>query len=666
MKRKFLSVILCLVLLVFTVAFVTACNQQEDASNDTDITNNNTGSNGDTNNGSENDQPSNEVINFEGLVFSDAIYLYDGTEHSISVVGAPDGASVTYSPSNVQSEIGVYEITATIAKENYNTVTLAATLTIIAPDEKEDPIVSVGLEFTSNGDGTCYVSGIGECEDSVLGIPEISPAGDKVIAIGESAFEDCLTINEVIIPETVVTIGESAFEYAMLLRNVVLPEGIQKIDQEAFFGCISLISITLPSTLQSVGTLAFEECFKLVEIINNSPLDLKIGARDYGYLGFYAKEIHNGATKIKKQGDYLFYTYEDTNYLIGYVGNDKNLELPKSYNEEFYDIYDCAFGCSFGVTSISVPYGVRNIGMAAFIECSDLENVIIPDSINSIGEYVFEGCYNVKYSEYSKALYIGNESNPYLALIAFKEDNNSNDSNLNILSISIGASTKIISKGVLCDHHLSITSITVDEENPSYKSIDGNLYSKDGKVIIKYANAKTETSFIIPDSVTRIEKGAFQSSQNLESISIPDSVDYIGDFAFQHCSNLVSVAIPKNVTFIPEWAFSYCVALTSFIISDNVTSIGNGAFNNCCNLVSINIPRGVTSIGDFAFSLCSKLSNVIIPESVSFIGEGAFEKCDVLKIYCEAESQPIGWSVMWNGFNCPVIFGYKAIIDKNS
>ena len=85
-------------------------------------------------------------------------------------------------------------------------------------------------------------------------------------------------------------------------------------------------------------------------------------------------------------------------------------------------------------------------------------------------------------------------------------------------------------------------SITVDENNGYYKSIGGDLYSKDATVLIQYAAGKTNTSFTIPDGVTSIGDIAFRGCLGLESIVIPDSVTSIGVCTFDDCSGLTSIS----------------------------------------------------------------------------------------------------------------------------
>ena len=95
-------------------------------------------------------------------------------------------------------------------------------------------------------------------------------------------------------------------------------------------------------------------------------------------------------------------------------------------------------------------------------------------------------------------------------------------------------------------------------------------------------------------------------------------------------------------------------------IPDSVTSIGSYAFEDCTSLTSVTIPDSITSIGSSAFYGCTSLVSVTIPNSVTSIGSSAFRDCTSLTIYCEAASEPSGWSSNWNYSNRPVILGYTG------
>ena len=85
-------------------------------------------------------------------------------------------------------------------------------------------VYSEGLEFTSNGDETCYVSGIGSCKDTGISIPPFSPEGDKVISIGYSAFYGCSSLTSVVIPDSVTSIGDDAFYDCTSLTSIIVSE----------------------------------------------------------------------------------------------------------------------------------------------------------------------------------------------------------------------------------------------------------------------------------------------------------------------------------------------------------------------------------------------------------------------------------------------------------
>ena len=180
---------------------------------------------------------------------------------------------------------------------------------------------------------------------------------------------------------------------------------------------------------------------------------------------------------------------------------------------------------------------------------------------------------------------------------------------------------------VMCS---SLTNISVDANNLFYESIDGNLYSKEGKELVQYVAGKTTTSFSIPDSVTSIGLYAFAYCDSLTSVTIPDSVTSIGPGAFFDCNSLISIKIGDSVTSIGNAAFEDCDLLTSVTIGNSVNSIDYSAFYGCDSLTIIEIPDSVTSIGYSAFEGCTSLTSITIGNSVTSIGYEAFYGCNSL------------------------------------
>ena len=157
----------------------------------------------------------------------------------------------------------------------------------------------------------------------------------------------------------------------------------------------------------------------------------------------------------------------------------------------------------------------------------------------------------------------------------------------------------------------ALSSIQVEAENPNYASDDiGCLYNKEKTTLIQYPIGRAETSFSIPDGVTRIGLFAFRECESLSTVSIPESVTAIEFSAFEYCTSLTDITIPDSVTEMGDNVFSSCVALTSITIPKNVTEIGVAAFEDCENLASVTMPTSVKSIGDSAFESCTSLTDV--------------------------------------------------------
>ena len=137
-------------------------------------------------------------------------------------------------------------------------------------------------------------------------------------------------------------------------------------------------------------------------------------------------------------------------------------------------------------------------------------------------------------------------------------------------------------------------------------------------------------SVIVPNTVTTIERSAFESSAKLRTVVLPNSVDTIAPRTFANCPKLSSVRLPDGITYIPNFMFERCASLTSFTIPPTVTRIGESAFNNSGIVIS-SIPESVTSIGNNAFYYCEGITSMVIPNTVTSLGWGVFCFCRELQ-----------------------------------
>ena len=216
--------------------------------------------------------------------------------------------------------------------------------------------------------------------------------GKNVKTIGSHAFAYCYGITSIEIPSSVTSIGNSAFYDCDSLTSLIIGNGVTSIGSSAFTYCNRLTSIEIPSSVTSIGSNAFWGCSKLVEVINKSTLNIEKGSEDYGRVGYYPLEIHNGESKIVNKDGHLFYTVDGVNYLVNYIGNDTALTLPSDYNGENYKICKYAFYLNDKITSVVIPDRVTSIGSFAFFSCESLTSVVIGNSVTSIGNYAFHSC----------------------------------------------------------------------------------------------------------------------------------------------------------------------------------------------------------------------------------------------------------------------------------
>lgn len=299
--------------------------------------------------------------------------------------------------------------------------------------------------------------------------------------------------------------------------------------------------------------------------------------------------------------------------------------------------YTCTgFGASQGKKVIiasdigGIP--VTHIGSNAFQYCSTPISIIIPNSVTNINGSTFRYCYSLK-------------------------------------NITIPAS--VTSGSVRFNYCTALESIEVEDDSPKYKSIDGNLYNKDGTSLYQYALGKKDTSFTVPETVSYIQGGAFEGCLYLKDLNIHGgALTTIRDNAFNDCESIKNITI-GNVNRIGKWAFGYCYNLENITISSAVTSIDPFAFYKCYSIKnfivdadnpeyeaidgslytkinkyqtkylwryasgkkddSFTIPDSVTTIAQQAFNWSLSLKNVIIPDSVTKVGSYAFSYCDNLE-----------------------------------
>lgn len=392
-----------------------------------------------------------------------------------------------------------------------------------------------------------------------------------------------------------------------------------------------------------VVLLAFCVCFAFVACTNTENPDDGDNGTDITDNGTQNGDNDNTGDEIKDDDDpavtddFTFIPVYDGEQIIGYTLTyapfAEIIEIPATY--------------------LGAP--VIKIAEAVFHR-TDAKKIIVPDSVESIGDRAFSLSYNLETIEFGEASAL-----KYIGEKAFYECNSLETIDLPdcVEEICSNAFTGTSVKGI------NITdALTRLGKNACDFILDGKkglVYA--GKVAYTYVPNGTEKSveLTIADGTVSIADGAFEDSEVIVSVNIPASVTYIGDNAFRGIKNLESLnvadgngvyktdgnaiisidgnvllfgskntIIPSYVTEIAEDAFNG-IGISSIVVPESVTTIGERAFKNATELVSITLPSTLTEINAESFMGATKLSSIVIPARVRAISSTAFCYCDGLK-----------------------------------
>jgi len=206
-----------------------------------------------------------------------------------------------------------------------------------------------------------------------------------------------------------------------------------------------------------------------------------------------------------------------------------------------------------------------------------------------------------------------------------------------------------------------LNNIYVSKDNKLLKSVEGVLFSKDGKKIIFYPSNRRGT-YKVPKGTRIINRCTFLES-NLRKIVLPPSVKTIDDKAFSNCTKLKKIVLPSGVKKLGAWSFNYCINLEEIVLPSKLRDISDFSFLGCKKLKKVVITSGVKEIGWSAFSDCVNLRKIEIPSSVNKIDRHAFGDCKRLKeIIIRGEKTKVEHQAI--GFKCKRLNNY--IINKKT
>ena len=289
-------------------------------------------------------------------------------------------------------------------------------------------------------------------------------------------------------------------------------------------------------------------------------------------------------------------------------------------------------GCA-ALKSIKLPLNLKIIDSFAFWMCSELEAIELPSNLKEIRGGAFTGCTFSTINIPESLTYLGHWE---LSCTGMTE-------------ITLPENLQTVNTEAFRNFE-NLKNIYVKSGSSSYKSVDGVLYSANGREIAVYPQARAEETYKITDGTERIAAFAFYSAKNLKNISIPDSVAGIGNSAFAY-TGITAVEIPDMVTEIDMKTFLGCKSLKEVKLPASLKYISEQALHGCTGLEEIIVPEGTVSISMHAFG-STGLKKITLPASITSLS-APFEGCTNLKngnfvIVAPEGSYAYNWAVEGN------------------
>ena len=331
-----------------------------------------------------------------------------------------------------------------------------------------------------------------------------------------------------------------------------------------------------------------------------------------------------------------------------------------------------AFALCKNLNSVTIPSTVKTIGIRSFYG-TKISKITVPSKTKTIGQGAFGSCKSLKTIVMPGDFKLKLEEDTDDKLWYVTSDQSAVD--------TITFNTKLKLANV---SYLSANNLVVAKNDPSYQSIEGVIYTKDGKGIVRVPQKRTElkikegcTEFNMQSVLynsTDSEGDEFNNCSKLKKIVIPSSVKSINKVKYKtdradacdmHVDTIeiapkdfdanslyaLGSSLGKNITIeslmklLPDQItykdhmyitkdhglLKYDGKDANVEIPEEITWIAPEAFYRNETLKNVKLPSKITTIEENTFYGCSELEAVVIPDQVTMIGKSAFDECTVLK-----------------------------------
>lgn len=458
--------------------------------------------------------------------------------------------------------------------------------------------------------GDSFQATVGDVKNVYFRVTSISPIRTVGIGSGGTAAEATTNLSgRFVIPETVTdpqgrtyyvtSISDYAFHQSVSLEQIVIPNTVETIGERAFENCSKLEQVSGGDSVKELKTYAFASCRRLMMLNWCFPVLERIGTGAFGDCKSLYVQI---PSTVKEIGPYAF--------------QNTKISIAK------------------------IPSGIETIEKGTFFGCSNLEFLTLPESLKKIDEKAFAKTGlkeinlpgNIKFIEsqaFSEVavtkVTINNAVPPSLVSDAFDSYTVELMVPKNCLSVYKSATSwkkfATITENWKFGVNYVFTTQIQDNIDVTCKTTSYDEVSLGDGTTAGAIDRNTKGAIIIP------EKISFESQKF--------KVTRLSAFAFFSCAELTSITLPSSLTIIGSSAFSFCSKLTEMKIPNGVTHIGDRAFSNCSSLTSVTIPSSIVLLGssqfveynfqEDIFGNCTSLKKIIMekPEPIA-IGSGTF------------------------------------------
>ena len=414
------------------------------------------------------------------------------------------------------------------------------------------------------------------------------------------------------LPETVTEIGPGAFQFCLGLTHVTIPKNLSILDMSVFQQCWNLESVTFPSGISSIQSSAFYNCNHLTDVYYTGSAEawnaVEIAPNNNEYVINATK--HFNTTLILESGE----CGADGNNVTWTLNEYSDLSITGTgamadYDRDTRPPWRWITGKT---TEVTVSEGVTRIGSMAFYFITNLRQITIPSTVESIGEYAFDGCISLE-----TIVYGGNAAQ--WANITIQETGNSALNTATVQCTGPDYPTGSCGENVIW---------VLGDNGTLTISGAGEMYNYDSEWDGPWFDYRDQVrTIVIEDGVTAIGECAFYRHTQVQTVRMADSVTLIGEGAFRGNTALTDIQFSNGLVTIGNCAFMECETLSDVTLPDGLETIGHEAFL-FCNLSEIAVPAGTeTRTWDLFYSGMDGqdyLCHVTLPESVTDVGFGAF------------------------------------------